>query len=310
VSRWDGIDEFMHVVETGSFTGAAERLGMSKSYVSKQISQLEDRLQARLLQRTTRKLTLTEVGEIFYRQCLPMAEQFECAESAVADMQQKPQGTLKLALNSRFGVQYMAGAVAAFSRSHPELSVEVHSSFRDVDLVADGFDLTIRYGKLEDSSLIARSIGGHTLCICATPEYWKAHGQPQTVEELAGHNCLTGPERCWMLDVPGGGTTKVKVSGSWLSEDGATIKAAALSGIGVAQLPDFYVREAVEAGKLIKLHEPWSYYYRETWAVYPHSKHLSTKVRFFMDFLVHYFANDFHWDLDAGSEGKHRQVHI
>jgi DNA-binding transcriptional LysR family regulator len=298
MSRWDGIDEFMHVVETGSFTGAAERLGMSKSYVSKQISQLEDRLKARLLQRTTRKLTLTEVGEIFYRECLPMAAQFDFAESAVADMQGKPQGTLKLALNSRFGVQYMAGAVAAFSRAHPELSVEVHSSFRDVDLVAEGFDLTIRYGRLEDSSLIARSIGGHMLCLCAAPEYWKANGQPQTMEELANYNCLTGPERYWMLNSSEGVTTKVKVTGTWLSEDGATIKAAALSGIGVAQLPDFYVKEAVEAGRLVKLHQPWSRYHRETWAVYPHSKHLSTKVRFFMDFLVNYFARDFHWDMD------------
>ncbi|MEZ5570898.1 MAG: LysR family transcriptional regulator [Halioglobus sp.] len=309
MSRWDGIDEFMHVVETGSFTGAAERLGMSKSYVSKQISQLEDRLKARLLQRTTRKLTLTEVGEIFYRECLPMAEQFEFAESAVADMQQKPQGTLKLALNSRFGVQYMAGAVAAFSRSHPELSVEVHSSFRDVDLVAEGYDLTIRYGKLDDSSLIARSLGGHTLCICATPEYWKANGQPQRMEALADHNCLTGPERYWMLNPSEGVTAKVKVSGSWLSEDGATIKAAALSGIGIAQLPDFYVKDAVEAGRLVKLHQPWSHYYRETWAVYPHSKHLSTKVRFFMDFLVTYFARDFHWDIDTLNEDKDQLIH-
>lgn len=298
MSRWDGIDEFMHVVETGSFTGAAERLGMSKSYVSKQISQLEDRLQARLLQRTTRKLTLTEVGEVFYRECLPMAEQYEFAQSSVADIQQKPQGTLKLALNSRFGVQYMAGAVAAFSREHPELSVEVHSSFRDVDLVAEGYDLTIRYGKLDDSSLIARSIGGHMLCLCAAPEYWKENGQPQTLEDLDDHNCLTGPERCWMLNPSDGVTAKVKVSGSWLSEDGATIKAAALSGIGIAQLPDFYVRQAVESGKLVKLHQPWSRFFRDTWAVYPHSKHLSTKVRFFMDFLVNYFARDFYWDND------------
>tara|TARA_R110001592_G_scaffold363396_2_gene687731 strand:- start:155335 stop:156306 length:972 start_codon:yes stop_codon:yes gene_type:complete len=299
VSRWDGIDEFMHVVETGSFTGAAERLGMSKSYVSKQISQLEDRLKARLVQRTTRKLTLTEVGEIFYRECLPMTRQFEVAESAVADMQQKPQGTLKLALNSRFGVQYMAGAIAAFSRAHPELSVEVHSSFRDVDLVAEGYDLTIRYGNLEDSSLIARSLGGYRLSICAAPEYWKANGQPETMDDLARHNCLTGPERCWMFNPSEGVTEKVKVSGSWLSEDGATIKAAALSGIGIAQLPDFYIKEAVDAGKLAKLHQPWSHYHRETWAVYPNSKHLSTKVRYFMDFLISYFARDFNWAIDA-----------
>lgn len=293
MSRWEGIDEFMQVVEAGSFTGAAERMGVSKSYVSKQVSVLEDRLEVRLLQRTTRKLTLTEIGEVFYRHCQTMSEQFEQAESTLADMQHKPRGTLKLALNSRFGVQYMAGAVAAFSRAHPELSVEVHSSFRDVDLVAEGYDLTIRYGKLEDSTLIARSLGGHSLCLVAAPEYWKTHGQPETVEELGDHNCLAGPERRWLLNTSPGVTTQVRVSGNWLSEDGATIMAAARAGIGVAQLPAFYVQQAVEQGQLVKLHQPWSHYWRETWAVYPHSRHLSAKVRFFVDFLTSYFMDNF-----------------
>lgn len=299
MGRWEGIDEFMQVVETGSFTGAAERLGVSKSYVSKQVSALEDRLEARLLQRTTRKLTLTEIGEVFYRQCQSMSEQFEQAESAIADMQQKPRGTLKLALNSRFGVQYMAGAIAAFSRAHPELSVEVHSSFRDVDLVAEGYDLTIRYGKLEDSSLIARTLGGHSLCLVAAPDYWKTHGQPEIPDDLASHNCLAGPERCWLFNTEPGETSKVRVNGNWLSEDGATIMAATRAGIGIAQLPDFYVQQAVEAGELVKLHQPWSHYWRETWAVYPHSRHLSAKVRFFVDFLTSYFLDNFVADGDS-----------
>ena len=130
-SRWVGIDEFVHVVEMGSFTGAADRMGVSKAFISKQVSMLEDRLKVRLLQRTTRKLTLTEVGEVFYRQCQAMLELYEQAESAIADIQKQPRGTLKLALNSRFGVEYMAGAIAAFSRAYPDLSVEVHSSFGD-----------------------------------------------------------------------------------------------------------------------------------------------------------------------------------
>jgi DNA-binding transcriptional LysR family regulator len=293
VGRWEGIDEFLQVVETGSFTAAAQRLGVSKSYVSKQVSQLEDRLEARLLQRTTRKLTLTEIGEVFYRQCQQMSDQFDQAESAIADIQQKPRGTLKLAINSRFGVQYMAGAVAAFSRAHPELSVEVNSSFTDVDLVAEGYDLTIRYGKLEDSSLIARKLGSYTMCLCASPEYWKRYPQPQTPDDLKHHNCLAGLDRCWLFDQVGGAPLKVKVAGNWLSEDGATLMAAARAGIGLAQLPDFYVQPAVEAGDLVKLHQPWSRYERESWAVYPHSRHLSAKVRFFVDFLTEYISDNF-----------------
>ena len=291
MGRWEGIDEFLQVVDTGSFTAAAERIGLSKSYVSKQVSQLEDRLEARLLQRTTRKLTLTEIGEVFYHQCQTMSAQFEQAESALADMPHKPRGTLKLAINSRYGVQYMAAAVAQFSQVHPELAVEVHSSFRDVDLVAEGYDLTIRYGKLEDSSLIARSIGGHSLSLCAAPDYWKAHDKPEHPDDLKAHNCLTGLERHWLFNPGKGELAKVRVSGNWLSEDGATILAACKAGIGVAQLPDFYIQRALEKGELSKLYQPWSHYYRETWAVYPHSRHLSAKVRFFVDFLCDYVWN-------------------
>ncbi len=293
MSRWEGIDEFMHVVEMGSFTGAAERMGVSKSYVSKQVSMLEDRLEARLLQRTTRKLTLTEIGEAFYEQCQALSEQFERAESIVADMQQKPRGTLKLALNSRFGVQYMAAAVAAFSRAYPEISVEVHSSFRDVDLVAEGYDLTIRYGKLEDSSLVARGLWGHDLSLFAAPSYWQDNGMPQQVSDLEQHNCLAGPERAWLLNLEPGTATRVRVQGNWVSENGATIMAAAKAGLGIAQLPDFYAEAAVAAGELVRLEQPWSGYWREAWAVYPHSRHLSTKVRFFVDFLISYFKGNF-----------------
>jgi DNA-binding transcriptional LysR family regulator len=291
MGRWEGIDEFLQVVDTGSFTAAAERLGVSKSYVSKQVSQLEDRLEARLLQRTTRKLTLTDIGEVFYHQCQQMSEQYQQAESTIADMQQKPRGTLKLAINSRFGVQYMAGAVAAFSLLHPDLSLEVHSSFRDVDLIAEGYDLTIRYGKLEDSSLIARKMGSYTLSLCAAPGYWRRQAQPTEPADLKSHNCLTGMERHWLFNAARGKDLKVRVAGNWLSEDGATILAAAKAGIGLAQLPDFYVQRAVEAGELVKVHQPWAHYDRETWAVYPHNRHLSAKVRFFVDFLADYFIH-------------------
>lgn len=293
MGRWEGIDEFLKVVETGSFTTAALLLGVSKSYVSKQVNQLEDRLKARLLQRTTRKLTLTDSGELFYRQCQLMSEQFEEAQSSIAEMQQKLRGTLRLAINSRFGVQYMAAAVAAFSHQHPELAVEVHLSFRDVDLIASGYDITIRYDRLEDSSLVARKLGTYTLSLCAAPEYWKRRGQPATLDDLRQHNCLTGVERCWLFDTESGEPLKLKVAGNWLSEDGATLLAAAKAGIGVAQLPDFYIRQAVTSGELVKLHQPWSRYRRETWAVYPHGRHLSAKVRVFVDFLTEYLRREY-----------------
>lgn len=290
LGRWEGIEEYICVVETGSFTAAADQLGVSKSYISKQVSLLEDRMGVRLLQRTTRRLTLTESGNTFFSYCKDMAEQFDRAESTLSHMQQKPRGTLRLALNSRYGTQYMAAAVAAFSRNYPEVTLEVHSNFRDVDMLAENFDLTVRYDKLEDSSFVARRLGGHTLCLCASPGYWQEKGMPNHPDELSGHNCLATPDRCWLFSTPDRrDIIKVKVSGNWISEDGANLLAAAKAGIGIAQLPDFYIEEAVTRGELIKLeHQDWSHYHRIAWAVYPNTRHLSAKVRYFIDFLIEY----------------------
>jgi DNA-binding transcriptional LysR family regulator len=290
VGRWEGIEEYICVVETGSFTAAAEAMGVSKSYVSKQVSQLEDRLGVRLLQRTTRRLTLTESGNTFFGYCKDMSDQFDRAESTLSDMQQSPKGTLRLALNSRYGTQYMAGAVAEYSRKYPELAVEVHSTFQDVDLLSGSYDLTVRYDRLEDSSLVARRLGGHLLCLCASPDYWEQHGQPQSPEDLADHNCLTTPDRFWLFNTPDRrDINKVKVNGNWISEDGANLLAAAKASIGIAQLPEFYIADAIAKGELVKLEgQDWSRYYRMSWAVYPNTRHLSAKVRFFIDFLVMY----------------------
>ncbi len=293
MGRWEGIEEYICVVETGSFTAAAEQLGVSKSYVSKQVSLLEDRLGARLLQRTTRRLTLTEVGMTFFTYCREMSDQLDMAESTLSDMQQSPRGTLRIALNSRFGTHYMAGAVAEFSRIYPEVTVEVHSSFQDVNLLAENYDLTVMYDKLSDSSLVARRLGGHTLCLCAAPEYWEKHGQPEEPENLGKHNCLATPDRFWLFTSPNRrDTVKVKVNGNWVSEDGANLLAAATAGLGIAQLPEFYIRDAVKRGELVKM-EPrdWNQSSRIAWAVYPNSRHLSAKVRYFINFLVEYLHN-------------------
>lgn len=290
MGRWEGIEEYICVVESGSFTAAADQLGVSKSYVSKQVSQLEDRLGVRLLQRTTRRLTLTESGNTFFTYCKDMADQFDRAESTLSEMQQRPRGTLRLALNSRYGTQYMAGAVAGFSRKYPEVSVEVHSTYQDVDLLQGNYDLTVRYDRLEDSSLIARRLGGHSLCLCAAPEYWETHGKPGCIEDLVHHNCLAPQDRYWLFNTPDRrDITRIKVSGNWVSEDGANLLMAAKAGLGIAQLPDFYVNDAVAAGHLEKLPvSDWNAYHRMAWAVYPNTRHLSAKVRYFIDFLVEY----------------------
>lgn len=292
MARWDGIEEFLEVVEAGSFTAAATRLGVSKSYISKQISALEDRFGARLLQRTTRQLTLTGVGEVFFQQCQQMAQQLADAETMISELQHEPLGTLKIALNSSYGVQYMATAVARFAQLHPQLTVEVSANYHDVDLLAEGYDLAIRYGELADSNLIARRLGPHSMCLCASPEYFAAHGVPRRIEDLRTHNCLVGAQRHWQF-TQGDSSIRVKVDGNWISEDGATHLAAARCGIGLAQLPDFFVQADVEQGNLLRVEADWAVYERVAWAVYPHSRHISTKVRLFIDFVTDYMENRF-----------------
>jgi DNA-binding transcriptional LysR family regulator len=284
IGRWDGIDAFVQSVSMGSFTAAAEKLGVSKSYVSKQVGRLEDRLNARLLQRSTRHLTLTDIGEIFYRECLDISQQYEALEATVADLQNRPKGTLKLAINSRFGVQYMAGAIASFARLHSDISIQVHASYRDVDLIAEGYDLTIRYGDLDDSSLVARKLGGYTMGLYASPGYWEKYGMPTTIEDLRSHNGLCPPDRLWHFSFADG-TKKIRASGNWVSEDGATLLAAAKEGLGIAQLPDFFVKNEVAAGELKKLPVQWNFYWRSAWAMYSGNQHVAAKVRFFIDFL-------------------------
>jgi DNA-binding transcriptional LysR family regulator len=292
IGRWDGIDEFIQSVSTGSFTAAAESLGVSKSYVSKQVGKLEDRLNARLLQRSTRRLAMTDVGEIFYQECLAISERYECIESIIAEMQHSPKGNLKVAINSRFGVQYMTEAIASFAKLHPDMSITVHSSDREFDLIAEGYDLTIRYGELQDSSLVARKLGGYTMSLYASPAYWDEYGMPLQIDDLRFHNALCTPERLWHFNSGRGAVDKVRVSGSWVSGDGAALRAAALQGLGIAQLPDFFVANEVEAGSLIKLPQPWNSYWRTAWAVYSGNQNLSAKIRFFIDFLCKGMAGE------------------
>lgn len=288
--RWDGIEEFIEIVDRGSFTAAARSLGVSKSFISKQIGCLESRLGARLLQRTTRQLALTDVGEAFYEGCREMARQYDQTERLVTALQEKPRGTLKIAINNLYGVRYTAAAVAEFAKRYPDITVDVTSSFEAPDLVAEGFDIALQFGHLSDSTLIARKLGFHAMCLCASPEYFARFGEPQSMSELKDHSCLSGKSGTWQFDTRKG-SVRIKVEGSWKSDDGATILEAARCGIGLAQLPLFFINEDIEAGRLRRVTGRWSQYNRVTWAVYPSHRNLSAKVRLFLDFLAEYFPN-------------------
>ncbi|WP_308366024.1 MULTISPECIES: LysR substrate-binding domain-containing protein [unclassified Microbulbifer] len=287
---WEGVSEFVAVAEAGSFTGAAGRLGISTAQVSRQVSALEARLSTRLFYRTTRKVSVTEPGQVYYRHCRQVLDGLEEAERAITDLQQVPRGRLRLTAPVTYGETTLAPLVNDFALRYPELQVEMHLTNQKLDLVAEGYDLAIRLGKLDDSSMMARRLASRTLYVCASPEYLSSRGEPHSLSELGRHNCLPGTLDYWRFQ-EGNRPRNIKVSGSIRCNSGWALVDAALKGIGIVQLPGYYVREHLGAGRLISLLE----HYREAddgiWALYPHNRHLSPKVSLLLDYFSEYLGD-------------------
>lgn len=287
------LELFTRVVETGSFTAAAAQLGVSKSFVSRQLGALEDRLGARLLHRTTRKVTLTDVGRVFHQRCARILEELEDAELAVSNLQNHARGTLRISAPMSFGVRYVAPVVASFMRQHPELTVDIDFSDRRVDLVEEGFDVAVRIGRLADSSFVARKLAESQTVIVASEAYLEARGVPRTPYELREHACLryayqSGGAQTWQLEGPGGKEVAIHVHGRAISNNGDALLEAAMEGLGIALAPDFLACRALREGRLRRILTDWGWPTR-VWAVYPHSRHLSAKVRLFVEHLREVF---------------------
>lgn len=296
----DGIPVFAKVVETGGFTAAARELGLSKSAVSKQVARLEERLGARLLNRTTRRMSPTEVGRAFYERCRRIVDEIEDAEGAVMALQDQPRGTLRVNGPMSFGVRHLAPAIAAFMSAYPDLRVELELNDRMVDVVDEGYDVTIRIARLPDSALVARKLAPMRPVVCAAPSYWEAHGMPDTPDDLRRHNCLlyaylmSGTD--WRFVGPNGVEFEVPVSGSIRANNGDALAAAGVAGLGVLRSPSFIVWEYLRSGQLVAVLPEYGEPGTSIYAVYPHSRHLSTKVRVFVDFLVDRFGPEPYWD--------------
>lgn len=285
---------FARVVEEGSFTAAAERLGESKSAVSKQIGRLEDSLGTRLLNRTTRRMSLTEAGAIFYERVRRVVEEVEEARIAVSQLQAAPRGTLRVSAPVSFGMTHVAPMLPLFMARYPDLHVDIALTDHQVDLVEDGIDVAIRIGALTDTSLIARRIREYRRLIVASPDYWRKHGMPEHPNDLGDHNCLTYAYllggRTWRLRAPDGTEIAVRVGGSMNANNGELLMSAAEAGLGIIQSPSFICDQAVAAGRLVPALEDYEFEPVGLHAVFPHARNLSTKVRVFVDFLVQQFG--------------------
>jgi DNA-binding transcriptional LysR family regulator len=285
MARWDGIYEFVQVVNNASFSAAAEKMNMSNSQVSKLVARLEERLGIRLLNRTTRKLTLTDEGEHFYHRCKSTIINFEDAEQAIASHQSEPRGHLKVNISGDFQDRFIAPILADFLKTYPKVEATIDFTDLRADIIGGGYDLSICEGQLEDSSLVARKLADNYHYLVAHPDYLKQHGTPQSIDELKNHNCLTSSDNVWYLS-DGGETVQIKVHGNWRSDNGAARLSAAQNGLGIALLPFFSVLDDIADKNLIQILEPWNKYPQPVWVMYPQHRYLSAKVRLFIDYLI------------------------
>ena len=301
MDRFAVVEAFARVAEAGSFSEAARRLRVSKSVVSRQVSALEAELGVRLFQRTTRSLTLTEAGQGYFGQISRILTDLEDADASVSRLQAAPRGCLRVSAPMSFGFLHLDPAIPDFLARFPEVNVEFAMSDRFVDLVEEGFDLAVRIGRLGDSSLIARRLAPIHMAVCASPDYLERRGTPVTPQDLVQHDCLfysQGPALdVWRFVSAEGTPLQVEVKGRMRANNGDALRVAALKGLGLCDLPTFIVGADLQAGTLVSVLSEFMPSDSAAYAVYPTVRHLSPKVRAFVDFLLERFGGTPYWDL-------------
>jgi DNA-binding transcriptional LysR family regulator len=285
MAEWDGVSEFVAVAETASFTAAARRLRLSVAQISRQVSALEARLKVKLLYRTTRKVSLTEAGAVYFRHCSHALEGLGDAERAVSDLQATPQGKIKLTAPITFGEERIMPLINDFMVLHPQLEIECLLSNQLVDILADGYDLAIRLGHLQDSSMIARKLSVRRRYVCAAPDYIGRFGLPHTVSELDQHDCLVGGAGYWRFS-ENGKARSIKVSGRIQCNSAYALVDAALKGLGLIQVPDYYVQEHIAQGRLLTALDSYCEPEEGIWVLYPFNRQLSPKIKSLVAYLA------------------------
>ncbi len=293
--RFAGISVFVVVVEAGSFTAAAERLGHSVSFVSKEIARLEARIGARLLNRTTRTLSLTDAGRDYFERCGQLVADAEEAEDRVSLGREQPRGLLRVSAPVSLGLGNLASVLPDFLKAHPELTAEIELNDRMVDVVAEGFDVVIRVGRLKASSLISRRIASSRGVIVAAPEYWDRRGRPTHPSELSVHDCISyslmrSPER-WEFSEPDGRKIGVDIRTRVLCNSAELEAVLAVAGLGVTRLPAFACARELAEGRLQSVLDDYGRSEIGVYAIYPDRRHLPAKSRAFVDFMVERFGD-------------------
>jgi DNA-binding transcriptional LysR family regulator len=278
MSGWDGIDEFVAVAETGGFSSAAERLRVSSSRVSRQVARLEDRLNARLFYRTTRRVALTEAGRVLMERLRGLADDRDEALRSVGERDDVPRGLLRMTCPTAYGDLFIVPLINDFLERHAELRVELNLTNHVLDMVHGGVDLAVRLGRMADSAHVATRIAPRVLHLCAAPAYLERRGTPDTLNDLANHDCVIGTADIWTFD-QNGTDWHFRPRGRLRCNSGHAVLDGTLRGFGLSQLPDYYVREAIREGRLISLLPENRPPNTAVWAVYPQAGHVPAKVR-------------------------------
>lgn len=299
MDRFAAMQAFVAVVEAGSFVRASERLNLSTTSVSRQVSELEAHLDARLLHRTTRRVSLTDAGRTFYQHCTALLADLAEAEAAVSADNRAASGLLRVSAPVSFGILHLSTELARFRREQPDVALELHLNDRMVDLVEEGHDVAIRISGQLATSLVARPLAPVQMVICAAPAYLERHGIPRTPQDLSRHQCLlysySDQPSLWTL-LGDAGPEQVQVAGFLTANNGDVLRAAAVAGEGIVLQPTFIVGDDLRAGRLVPLLQDYQVPSVTAYAVYPSRRHLAAKVRVFIDFLVRAWGDRPPWD--------------
>ncbi len=299
MNKLNSMINFVEVVKENSFTLASDKKGLSRAQMSKSVMQLEEHLNTQLLNRTTRKISLTETGKIYYERCRDILQEIEEIEAITSAQTGIPHGRLTLCAPTSFSIQHLNEAIADYLKQYPQVQISLSLSDRFIDVVDEGFDLVIRIAELEDSSLIARKIAPCKRVLCASPDYLRKNGTPTVPQDLSLHQCLQysndlKPDT-WILKGPNG-IEQIKVNGPLCVDNGDILKNAALCGLGIISLPTFIVGNELYKNTLQQVLVEYVLPEISIYALFPSRRYLSAKVRTFIDFISNYFGETPEWD--------------
>ena len=287
----EGVAEFCAVAEGGNFTSAASKLDTSVAQISRKVASLEKSIGIKLLNRTTRNVSLTEAGILYFQKAWPALCELHDAQLAVSALQQTPQGLIKLTAPVAFGEAFIAPLLNTFMNMYSGISVHCVFSNDKLDIVEQGLDLAIRIGKLQDSTLVAKKLATRHLTVCASPAYIDQHGAPDTLEELKSHALLVGSQSHWRF-ISDNRLQSLAVKGRVRYNSGNALRSAALAGLGLTQLPGFYVRTDLAKGNLVEVLADYKDKQDAIWAVFPSNRIVAPKIRLLVDFLAEHLVDD------------------